>query len=164
MGILIDANVGQVKFVDRTFNANKKYAMEIMEFIMEKDPKDINFHFEVTAHLLDEEMLDFISSKEGLFQFEIGVQSTNKKTLEAIGRTTDIDKLKLVTKKIKSFKNIHQHLDLIVGLPYEDYSSFKNSFNEVYELKPEKIQLGFLKLLKGSGQEEKVKAWNELFR
>ncbi len=152
LGILIDANVGQVKFVDRTFNANKKYAMEIMEFIMKKNPKDINFHFEVTAHLLDEEMLDFISkAKEGLFQFEIGVQSTNKKTLEAIGRTTDIDKLKLVTKKIKSFKNIHQHLDLIVGLPYEDYSSFKNSFNEVYELKPEKIQLGFLKLLKGSG-------------
>ena len=152
LGILIDANVGQVKFVDRTFNANKKYAMEIMEFIMEKDPKDINFHFEVTAHLLDEEMLDFISkAKEGLFQFEIGVQSTNEKTLNAIGRTTNIDKLKSVTKKIKSFKNIHQHLDLIVGLPYEDYNSFKNSFNEVYELKPEKIQLGFLKLLKGSG-------------
>lgn len=149
---LIDANVGQVKFVDRTFNANKKYAMEIMNFIMEKDPKDINFHFEVTAHLLDEEMLDFIkTAKEGLFQFEIGVQSTNEKTLKAIGRTTDIEKLKLITREIKSFKNIHQHLDLIAGLPYENYSSFRNSFNEVYEIKPEKIQLGFLKLLKGSG-------------
>ena len=150
--ILINGNVGQVKFVDRTFNANKKFAMEIMEFIMEKDPKNMNFHFEVTAHLLDREMLDFIKkAKEGLFQFEIGVQSTNSKTLEAIGRTTDLDKLKQITKEIKSNKNIHQHLDLIAGLPYEDYNSFKNSFNEVYEIKPEKIQLGFLKLLKGSG-------------
>jgi hypothetical protein len=150
--ILINANVGQVKFVDRTFNANKKYAMEIMNFIMEKNPKKINFHFEVTAHLLDREMLDFISkAKEGLFQFEIGVQSTNLKTIEAIGRTTDLEKLKLITKEIKSYENIHQHLDLIAGLPYEDYSSFKNSFNDVYEIRPEKIQLGFLKLLKGSG-------------
>ena len=150
--ILIDAKVGQVKFVDRTFNANKKYAMEIMSFIMEKNPKDINFHFEVTAHLLDREMLNFIkNAKEGLFQFEIGVQSTNLKTLEAIGRTTDLGKLKSITREIKSNRNIHQHLDLIAGLPYEDYNSFKNSFNEVYEIKPEKIQLGFLKLLKGSG-------------
>lgn len=148
---LIDAKVRQVKFVDRTFNANKEYSMEIMRFIMEKDPKDMNFHFEVTAHLIDDEMLEFLSTvKEGLFQFEVGVQSTNPKTIEAIGRVTDFEKLKKVTKKIKSYKNIHQHLDLIAGLPYEDYNSFKKSFNDVYNIKPEKIQVGFLKLLKGS--------------
>jgi len=151
LGILIDAKVRQVKFVDRTFNANKEYAMEIMNFIMDRNPKDINFHFEVTAHLLDEEMLEFLSGvKEGLFQFEVGVQSTNDKVIEAVGRTTDFPKLREVTKKIKSFKRIHQHLDLIAGLPYEDYKSFSRSFNDVYEIRPEKIQLGFLKLLKGS--------------
>ena len=152
LGKLIDAKVRQVKFVDRTFNANKKYAMEIMNFIMDKNPKDMNFNFEVTAHLLDDDMLEFIKhAKEGLFQFEIGVQSTNPKTIDAIGRTTDFQKLKEVTEEIKSFRNIHQHLDLIAGLPYEDYNSFKKSFNDVYEIQPEKIQLGFLKLLKGSG-------------
>lgn len=152
LGNLIDGKVSQVKFVDRTFNANKGFAMEIMKFIIDKDPKDMNFHFEVTAHLLDEEMLKFLETvKEGLFQFEIGVQSTNEKTIDAIGRTTDFNKLKYVSERIKSYNNIHQHLDLIAGLPYEDYNSFKNSFNDVYEIKPEKIQLGFLKLLKGSG-------------
>lgn len=149
---LIDGKVKQVKFVDRTFNANKKYAMEVMNFIIGKDPENINFHFEVTAHLLDREMMEFLSKvKEGLFQFEIGVQSTNPDTIDSIGRTTDFDKLRKITKEIKSYKNIHQHLDLIAGLPYEGYDSFKKSFNDVYEIKPEKIQLGFLKLLKGSG-------------
>ena len=148
---LIKAEVRQVKFVDRTFNADKEYAMEIMNFIMKMNPQNMNFHFEVTAHLLDEDMLEFLSHvKDGLFQFEIGVQSTNEKTLETIGRKTDIKKLKRVTKRIKSYRSIHQHLDLIAGLPFEDYDSFKNSFNEVYELRPEKLQLGFLKLLKGS--------------
>ena len=156
LSLLMDANVRQVKFVDRTFNANKKYAMEIMNFIMDKNPKNMNFHFEVTAHLVDKEMLEFIKkAKEGLFQFEIGVQSTNDRTIEAIGRTTDFQKLKQVTERIKSFNNIHQHLDLIAGLPYEDYISFKKSFNDVYEIKPDKIQLGFLKLLKGSGLRDK---------
>lgn len=148
---LIDSKVKQVKFVDRTFNANKRYSMEIMNHIMKRNPSGINFHFEVTAHLLDEEMLEFLSNaKERLFQFEVGVQSTNPLTIDAIGRTTDLEKLKIVTKKIKSYENIHQHLDLIAGLPFEDYDSFKNSFNDVYEIRPEKIQLGFLKLLKGS--------------
>lgn len=152
LDILIDNKVRQIKFVDRTFNANKEYAMEIMRFVMDKDPKDINVHFEVTAHLIDEEMLEFLkTAKEGLFQFEIGVQSTNPNTIEAIGRTTDFHKLKKVTNTISSYNNIHQHLDLIAGLPYEDYNSFKNSFNDVYDLRPEKLQLGFLKLLKGSG-------------
>lgn len=148
---LIEANVKQVKFVDRTFNANKRYSMEIMKFIIEKNPNDINFHFEVTAHLIDDEMLEFLSTvKEGLFQFEVGVQTTNPKTIKAIGRTTDFERLKKVTKQIKSYQNIHQHLDLIAGLPYEDYDSFGKSFNDIYDIKPEKIQLGFLKLLKGS--------------
>lgn len=150
--ILIEGRVKQVKFVDRTFNANKDYAMEIMKFIKEKNPSNINFHFEITAHLIDEEFLDFLKGvKEGLFQFEIGVQSTNDNTIDAIGRTTDFEILSHVSNTIKSFKNIHQHLDLIAGLPYEDYESFKESFNDVYNLKPEKLQLGFLKLLKGSG-------------
>lgn len=151
LGKLIDMEVRQVKFVDRTFNANEEYAKEIMTFIMERNPENINFHFEVTAHLLKDSMLEFISqAKEGLFQFEIGVQSTNDKTIDAIGRVTDFERLSQVTREIKSFNNIHQHLDLIAGLPYEDYDSFRNSFNDVYNLKPEKIQLGFLKLLKGS--------------
>lgn len=151
LGNLIKGKVGQVKFVDRTFNANKKYAMEIMNFIMEKDPENMNFHFEVTAHLLDEEMMEFLSHvKEGLFQFEVGVQSTNDKTIEAVGRTTDFPKLRKITKTIKSYEKIHQYLDLIAGLPYEGYESFRKSFNDVYEIRPEKIQLGFLKLLKGS--------------
>ncbi|WP_069650930.1 B12-binding domain-containing radical SAM protein [Caloranaerobacter ferrireducens] len=149
---LIKAGVKQVKFVDRTFNAKKAYALEIMKFIMAQNVKNINFHFEVTAHLLDDEMLDFLKCvPEGLFQFEIGVQSTNDKTLEAISRKTNFDRLSKVVKKIKSYENIHQHLDLIAGLPYEDYISFKKSFNDVYNLQPDMLQLGFLKLLKGSG-------------
>ncbi len=149
---LIEGKVTQVKFVDRTFNANKKHFMEIMRFVIGKDPKDMNFHFEVTAHLLDEETLVFLKDiKEGLFQFEVGVQSTNEKTIKTVARTTDFEQLKYVTKKIKSYENIHQHLDLIAGLPYEGYDSFKKSFNDVYSIRPEKLQLGFLKLLKGSG-------------
>ena len=148
---LIDMGVRQVKFVDRTFNANKKYSREIMEFLIKEDPEGINFHFEVTAHLIDKETLNFLETvKEGLFQFEIGVQSTNPKTIEAVGRTTDFERLSRVVRRIKSFKNIHQHLDLIAGLPYEGIESFKKSFDDVYNLEPEKLQLGFLKLLKGS--------------
>lgn len=148
---LIQAGVKQVKFVDRTFNANKKFSKAVMEHIISKDPKGINFHLEVTAHLIDDEQLEFLKEiREGLFQFEIGVQSTNLQTIQAIGRTTDIEHLIKVSSTIKSFKNIHQHLDLIAGLPFEDYNSFSESFNSIYEIKPEKIQLGFLKLLKGS--------------
>lgn len=152
LAVLMETNVKQVKFVDRTFNANEKYALEIMKFIKYKDPKNINFHFEITAHLIDDEFLDFLKDvKKGLFQFEIGVQSTNESTIDAINRTTDFLHLSEVVKTIKSYGNIHQHLDLIAGLPYENYESFKNSFNNVYDLRPEKLQLGFLKLLKGSG-------------
>ncbi len=148
---LIDAEVKQVKFVDRTFNAKKEYALEIMRFIIDQNVKNINFHFEVTAHLLDEEVLDFLAkAPEGLFQFEIGVQSTNPLTLEAIDRKTNTERLMDVVRRIKSFNNIHQHLDLIAGLPCEDINSFRKSFNDIYALRPEKLQLGFLKLLKGS--------------
>ena len=148
---LMDAGVKQVKFVDRTFNANKEFSKEIMKHIIERDPEGTNFHLEVTAHLIDQKQLEFFQTiKEGLFQFEIGVQSTYPKTIEAIGRNTDFEKLSSVSKAIKEYRNIHQHLDLIAGLPYEGYERFGESFNHIYALKPEKIQLGFLKLLKGS--------------
>ncbi|KNF07505.1 Fe-S oxidoreductase [Gottschalkia purinilytica] len=148
---LIDAEVKQVKFVDRTFNARKEYAMEVMNFIISEGVSNTNFHFEVTADLLDEDIIEFLKNiKEGLFQFEIGVQSTNPRTLDIIDRKTDFKRLSEVVTEIKSFKNIHLHLDLIAGLPYEGYDSFKKSFNDVYALNPDKLQLGFLKLLKGS--------------
>lgn len=149
---LIDARVSQIKFIDRTFNANKKIAMQIMNFLMENDNDYTTYHFEVTAHLLDDEMLEFLKNcKEGLFQFEIGVQSTNEKVLDAVGRRDDFKKLSYVVKKIASYRNIHQHLDLIAGLPYEDYSSFEKSFNDVFNLGIEHLQLGFLKMIKGTG-------------
>ena len=149
---LIDARVSQIKFIDRTFNANKKFAKEIMNFLMENDNDYTTYHFEVTAHLLDDDMLEFLSNcKEGLFQFEIGVQTTNQKVLDAVGRRDDFTKLSKVVKKIASYRNIHQHLDLIAGLPYEDYASFENSFNDVFNLGIEHLQLGFLKMIKGTG-------------
>lgn len=149
---LIDARVSQIKFIDRTFNANKKFAMEIMQFLMENDNDYTTYHFEVTAHLLTEDMLEFLKEcKEGLFQFEIGVQTTNEKVLEAVGRRDDFSKLSYVVQKIDSYRNIHQHLDLIAGLPYENYNSFENSFNDVFNLGIEHLQLGFLKMIKGTG-------------
>lgn len=149
---LIDARVSQIKFIDRTFNANKKFAMEIMKFLMENDNDYTTYHFEVTAHLLTEDMLDFLKGcKEGLFQFEIGVQTTNEKVLDAVGRRDDFSKLSYVVQKIASYRNIHQHLDLIAGLPYEDYKSFEKSFNDVFNLGIEHLQLGFLKMIKGTG-------------
>ena len=124
---LIDARVSQIKFIDRTFNANKKFAKEIMEFLMENDNGYTTYHFEVTAHLLDDDMLDFLKNcKEGLFQFEIGVQTTNQEALDAVGRRDDFEKLSYVVKTIESYQNIHQHLDLIAGLPYEGYERFES--------------------------------------
>ncbi|CAH2212403.1 B12-binding domain-containing radical SAM protein [Tepidibacter aestuarii] len=162
---LINANVKQVKFVDRTFNAKKEYALDIMKFIMENDNGFTNFHFEVTAHLIDDDMLEFLSKcSPGLFQFEIGVQSTNKKTLEEVGRTQNFESLSYVVNKISSFKNIHQHLDLIAGLPYENYESFRNSFNTVFNLDIEQLQLGFLKMLKGSGIRKNSEKHDYIFK
>ena len=149
---LIDAKVSQIKFIDRTFNANKQFAKEIMSFLMENDNDYTTYHFEVTAHLLDDDMLKFLANcKEGLFQFEIGVQTTNQKVLDAVGRRDDFSKLSYVVQKIASYRNIHQHLDLIAGLPYENYSSFEKSFNDVFNLGIEHLQLGFLKMIKGTG-------------
>lgn len=149
---LIDARVSQIKFIDRTFNANKKVAMEIMDFLMKNDNEYTTYHFEVTAYLIDDKMIEFLADcKEGLFQFEIGVQSTNEKTLDAVGRRDDFKKLSHVVQTVASYRNIHQHLDLIAGLPYEDYESFENSFNDVFNLGIEHLQLGFLKMIKGTG-------------
>jgi len=148
----IDRGVKQVKFVDRTFNAKKSHAMEIMNYISGNCDKKINFHFEIVADLLDDELLEFLETVPvGLFQFEIGVQTTNEGTLKEIDRQMNFEKLCSVVKKISRGKNIHQHLDLIVGLPKEDYFSFRKSFDDVFKLRPEKFQVGFLKLLKGSG-------------
>lgn len=149
---LIDAKVSQIKFIDRTFNANKKFAKDIMKFLMENDNGYTTYHFEVTAHLLDDDMLEFLKDcKEGLFQFEIGVQTTNQEALDAVGRRDDFEKLSHVVKTIESYQNIHQHLDLIAGLPYEGYDSFEKSFNDVFALQIEQLQLGFLKMIKGTG-------------
>lgn len=147
----LDARVRQVKFIDRTFNCKKSHAMAIWKYLHEHDNGVTNFHFEITADLLDQETIDFLKQvRKGLFQFEIGVQTTNPKTMEAIRRNVDFGVLSDRVRQIKAGENIHQHLDLIAGLPYEDYASFERSFNNVYALAPEQLQLGFLKLLKGS--------------
>lgn len=149
--IFIDNKVMQVKFVDRTFNADRKRALDIMKFINENDNGYTNFHFEITASLLDEETLSFLGTvRPELFQFEVGVQSTNEKTLKEIDRNIPFSKIKETCLRIKSYKNIHLHLDLIAGLPHEGFDSFMNSIDDLFEIKPEKIQLGFLKLLKGA--------------
>jgi len=145
------ASVKQVKFVDRTFNCHKPHAMEIWQYLIKHDNGTTNFHFEIAGELLDDEMLNILGqARKGLFQFEIGVQSTNPQTLKAIKRKTNTTKIFDNVAKLKSYKNIHLHLDLIVGLPHENYESFKKSFNDVFACRPHKLQLGFLKLLKGS--------------
>ena len=151
----IDRKVPQVKFVDRTFNCKHSHAMEIWKYILEHDNGITNFHFEISADLLKEEELSLMEKmRPGLIQLEIGVQSTNSETIKAIRRTMDFKKLSEIVDRIHCFENIHQHLDLIAGLPYENYESFQNSFNQVYALKPEQLQLGFLKVLKGSLMKE----------
>ena len=125
--------------------------MAIWRYLQEHDNGVTNFHFEITADLLDQDTIAFLRTvRKGLFQFEIGVQSTNAQTIAAINRNVDFDKLSGIVRQIKAGGNIHQHLDLIAGLPYEDYASFGRSFNDVYALQPEQLQLGFLKVLKGS--------------
>lgn len=147
----IDNKTAQVKFIDRTFNCNPVHAMEIWKYIKEHDNGITNFHFEIAADLMTDEEVELISDmRPGLIQLEIGVQSTNEKTLETIHRKTDIKEIEEVTRRIRENHNIHQHLDLIAGLPYEDYKSFQNSFNEVYAMKPDQLQLGFLKVLHGA--------------
>lgn len=160
----LQAKVPQVKFVDRTFNCKKSHAMAIWQYIRDHDNGVTNFHFEIAADLLDKDELDLLSTmRPGLVQLEIGVQSTNEKTLEAIRRKIDIEEIREITETINSWHNIHQHLDLIAGLPWEDLESFKKSFNDVYEMEPEQLQLGFLKVLKGSYMEELIPTCDLLY-
>ncbi len=161
---LMDTEVRQVKFVDRTFNCNRKRAKEIIRFIIDNST-DTSFHFEAAGDLFDDEMLELLAeAKEGLIQFEIGVQSVNEETLNEIGRKTDIEKVFRNVSRLKSYGNIHIHLDLIAGLPYESYSSIQESFNRVYELKPHQLQLGFLKMLKGSRIRNQIEKHGYQFR
>lgn len=147
----IDHAVPQVKFVDRTFNCNKEHAMAIWQYIRDHDRGMTNFHFEIGADLLDEEELDLLAQlRPGLVQLEIGVQSTNDLTISEVSRTMDLDRLAYAVKRLQAGRNMHLHLDLIAGLPYEDYDRFRQSFNEVFALQPDQLQLGFLKVLKGS--------------
>ena len=161
----IDNKVPQVKFVDRTFNCKHDHAMEIWRYITENDNGITNFHFEISADLLRAEELALMKTmRPGLIQLEIGVQSTNPQTIKAIRRTMDFEKLKGIVEQIHSFGNIHQHLDLIAGLPYEGYDSFHKSFCDVYTLHPEQFQLGFLKVLKGSHMMEMTGEYQILYK
>ena len=161
----LENRVPQVKFVDRTFNCRKSHALEIWRHIKEHDNGVTNFHFEIAADLLDEEELELIGiMRPGLIQLEIGVQSTNPRTIREIHRVMDLERLKKVVARINAGHNVHQHLDLIAGLPWEDYSSFHRSFNEVYAMEPEQLQLGFLKVLKGSFMYEQAENYGLVYR
>ena len=155
----------QVKFVDRTFNCRHEHAMEIWRYLLEHDNGVTNFHFEIEADLLTKEELDLMRQmRPGLIQLEIGVQSTNVKTLQEIRRHVDFDRISRTVKRIQDMRNIHQHLDLIAGLPFEDLDSFRKSFEDVYALRPEQLQLGFLKVLKGSYMCEKTKEYGCVYK
>ena len=154
----LDSPIKLLKFVDRTFNLKKERYMEIWKFLLENYREGITFHFEINANIFDDETLDFLEKvPKGYFQFEIGVQSINPETMVAIKRNNILDKLAHNVRRIS--RNIHLHLDLIAGLPYETYDIFKGSFNYVYNLKPEMIQLGFLKLLKGTQMYDEVEKY-----
>lgn len=161
----LDGKAAQVKFVDRTFNCSRSHALAVWKYIKDHDNGVTNFHFEVSADLFCEEELDLLRSmRPGLIQLEIGVQTTNPGTLKEICRSMDFEKLSWAVGRIKEMKNIHQHLDLIAGLPYEDLTSFARSFDEVYRLGPHQLQLGFLKVLKGSGMQEKEKEYGLIYK
>lgn len=161
----LEHKVPQVKLVDRTFNCKEKRAMEIWQFLRDHDNGITNFHFEIEADILGPEALELLKTlRPGLIQLEIGVQSANPKTLEAIHRRTDLTKLKEITGTIRSGHNIHQHLDLIAGLPWEDYESFGRSFDVVYGMKPDQLQLGFLKVLRGTSMYEDAKRYQILYQ
>jgi len=151
----LDHKVPQVKFVDRTFNCKHDHSIAIWKYIMEHDNGITNFHFEIAADILNEEELELLEQmRPGLVQLEIGVQSTNPKTIKEIHRVMDFEKVSKIVRRIQDKGNVHEHLDLIAGLPYEDVESFAHSFDDVYALKPEQLQLGFLKVLKGSFMQE----------
>ena len=161
----IDHEVPQVKFVDRTFNCNKAHAMAIWRYIRDHDRGITNFHFEIGADLLDDEELALLQTlRPGLVQLEIGVQSTYDTTIRAVCRTMKLDRLTAAVERVRAGRNIHQHLDLIAGLPFEDYDRFKQSFNEVFAMKPDQLQLGFLKVLKGSAMHERASEYGIIYR
>lgn len=157
MTFFLDHKVPQVKFVDRTFNAKKEHALEILKYLVEHDNGITNFHFEITASLLDLDYMEVLKkARPGLFQFEIGVQTTHQPTMHAIHRPISFDKIKWTCQTLKEFDNIHLHLDLIAGLPFEPFETFLKSFDDVYGLEPDELQLGFLKVLKGTEMAELV--------
>lgn len=161
----LEAKVPQVKFVDRTFNCNRQRAIDIWSYLVEHDNGITNFHFEISSDLLGEEELElFAKMRPGLIQLEIGVQSTNGETVDAIHRHMDLDKLFHYVDSVHELGNIHQHLDLIAGLPYENYERFGCSFDDLYAHEPDLLQLGFLKVLKGTMMEEEVKKYSILYR
>lgn len=165
LNAFLAAKVPQVKFVDRTFNCNRKRALDIWSYLVEHDNGITNFHFEISSDLLGEEELElFAKMRPGLIQLEIGVQSTNAETVDAIHRHMDLEKLFHYVDRVHALGNIHQHLDLIAGLPYENYERFGRSFNDLYMHEPDQLQLGFLKVLKGTVMEEEVKKYNILYR
>lgn len=164
MQLFLDHKVPQVKFVDRTFNCRKKHAMGIWKYLAEHDNGITNFHFELTAHLIDDEMIQFLKTvRQGLFQFEIGVQSTNENTIQEIRRTTSTEKLLDICRRIDDGKNIHLHLDLIAGLPFEDLESFGRSFDQVMTIRPQQMQMGFLKILKGSLMAQRAESYGMVY-
>ena len=161
----LDRKVPQVKFVDRTFNCRHDHALAIWRYIAEHDNGVTNFHFEIGADLLNEEELELLSSlRPGLVQLEIGVQSVNPRTISEVSRTMDLSVLSDRVRRIHRSHNIHQHLDLIAGLPLEDMESFRKSFNAVYALEPEELQLGFLKALRGSSLRKKAPSYGIRYR
>lgn len=161
----LDHKVPQVKFVDRTFNCKREHTLGIWRYLVEHDNGVTNFHFEVSADIFDEEELELIGKmRPGLIQLEIGVQSTNPDTIREIHRHMDLVKLKRAVDRVYDYRNTHQHLDLIAGLPYEDYESFMRSFDDVYRMRPDQLQIGFLKVLKGSYMEEQVAAYDLKYR
>ncbi len=165
LDFFLEHKVAQVKFVDRTFNCKKSHAMAVWKYIHEHDNKITNFHFEIAADLLDSEELELIGKmRKGLIQLEIGVQSTNLDTIREICRKMDLEKVKKAVAQIHAAGNVHQHLDLIAGLPFEDYESFHRSFCDVYAMKPDQLQLGFLKVLKGSMMYEKAEEYGLLYQ
>ena len=159
----LDRRVPQVKFVDRTFNCKKSHSMAIWQYLLEHDNGITNFHFEISSDLLDDDELALMKQmRPGLIQLEIGVQTTNLVVVKEIRRTMDLDKVARRVAQVNTFGNIHQHLDLIAGLPDEDIESFHRSFNDVYKMEPEQLQLGFLKVLKGSYMEERKQKYGLL--
>ena len=160
LNLFLQAQVKQVKFVDRTFNANRQRARQIWQFLLANDNHKTNFHFELAADLLQEEDIELLKSvPKGLFQFEIGVQSTNPKVLSTIQRVTDFQRISKMVRKLKDLGTIHLHLDLIAGLPYEDWNSLAKSFDDVHNLGADMLQLGFLKVLPGTLMEDNAEEY-----